>query len=96
MPQEIVNLEQGEFYASIVDFSPSDFKAILKEVDYETIDIPAFTQVDDEAMRANYKRIKEEARMILAGALSKEKRASFPTSQKPESGATEFQPFKDL
>lgn len=66
-PQDIVNLETGQFYGSLSDSWKNEFRAFLKEMNYEVIPMPAFAEVTQSAVQENYKRIKLEAQTILTG-----------------------------
>lgn len=66
-PQDIVNLETGQFYGSLSDSWKNEFRAFLKEMNYEVTPMPAFADVTQSAVQENYKRIKLEAQTILTG-----------------------------
>jgi Type IV secretion-system coupling protein DNA-binding domain len=66
-PQEIVNLETGQFYGSLSDSWKNEFKASLREMNYEMTVMPPFVNITQGATQDNYKRIKLEAQSILQG-----------------------------
>jgi hypothetical protein len=64
-PQDIVNLETGQFYGSLTDSWKNEFRAFLKEMNYEVTQMPPFTNVTQGMVQDNYKRVKLEAQNIL-------------------------------
>jgi hypothetical protein len=66
-PQDIVNLETGQFYGSLADSWNNEFRAFLKEMNYEVTKMPPFSNATSGSIQDNYKRIKSEAQSILKG-----------------------------
>ncbi len=66
-PQEIVNLEIGQFYLSLVESWHNEFKVRLKENDYQVEPMPELTSADPSQIQSNFRRIREEAEAILSG-----------------------------
>lgn len=71
-PQEIVNLETGQFYGSLADSWKNEFKAYLKETSYDVEPMPSFSNVTQEIVQKNYKGIRSESQSILDGLLISE------------------------
>lgn len=69
-PQDIANLDKGEFYGSIVESVRSEFKVQFAGEEHVTKGIPPFRDVSPAQVKANYARIKEEARTILNGGMT--------------------------
>ena len=71
-PQDIANLDRGEFYGSIVEGAQTEFKVQLAGHEHKTQDIPAFSAVTSHEVKANYGRIKAEARALLEKGITKD------------------------
>lgn len=63
-PEEVLNLNSGEFIGTLVGSWKNQFKKQLKLKEYDSVQIPAFkTNID---LKENTKRIREEVRSILS------------------------------
>ncbi|MEQ9404339.1 MAG: type IV secretion system DNA-binding domain-containing protein [Cyclobacteriaceae bacterium] len=69
--QELGNLNTGEFYGTLVDNDIQEFKGMFIEELHETAEVGSFTTVSESEIKANFKKIKEEALSILDGRSGK-------------------------
>jgi len=70
-PQDIVNLETGQFYGSLVDSWINVFKVPFKEVTYDLEAMPSFATVSSDQIKTNFQTIRQEAFSIVQGNLDK-------------------------
>lgn len=68
-PQEVVDLNTGQFLFNLVESWQNTGKALFKQHSYQTTVMPEFTDVSEDEVKANFKRIKEEAEAIIEGDL---------------------------
>jgi type IV secretory pathway TraG/TraD family ATPase VirD4 len=66
-PQDIGNLDKGEFYISIVESGEHDLKVQFAGDERITEEIPAFRDVSNDQVKQNFHKIKSEAMSILEG-----------------------------
>jgi hypothetical protein len=66
-PQDIGNLDKGEFYISIVESGEYDLKVQFVGDERITEEIPAFRDVSNDQVKRNFHKIKSEAMSILEG-----------------------------
>ena len=64
--QDVTNLGQGEFYGKLVESDYSTFKARIKGNKWPVKEWDAFADVTPELITANYRRIQQEVRSLLA------------------------------
>ena len=64
-PQDLANLNKGQFYGSLVDVPDTEFKVQFLGEERQIKDIPDFKKVTQEEVKTNYKRVKSEALAIL-------------------------------
>ena len=67
-PQDISNLNKGEFYGSVVEAEQTEFKVQFAGFEHTTLEIPRLQTVSSEQVKENYKQIKAEAKTILQGS----------------------------
>jgi len=70
-PQDIVNLETGQFYGSLVDSWKNVFKVPFKEVSYDLEVMPSFATVSGEQIKTNFQSIRQQAFSIVKGISDK-------------------------
>jgi len=70
-PQDLGNLETGEFYGTLVDSDIHEFKGKLVEELHEWRDIEPFSSVSESEVKDNFRKIKEESKAILEGRSGK-------------------------
>jgi hypothetical protein len=68
-PQEVVDLNTGQFLFNLVESWQNTGKATFRQHSHQTIAMPEFASVNEYEVKANFKRIKEEADAIIAGSL---------------------------
>jgi hypothetical protein len=64
--QDVSNLQTGQFYGKLVESDYTTFKARLKGTDWPVTEWKPFAQVTPDMVKANYRRIQEEVRSLLA------------------------------
>ncbi len=64
--QDVTNLKMGQFYGKLVESDYSLFQARIKGQEWPEKDWAAFADVTPELVTANYRRIQQEARSLLA------------------------------
>ena len=69
--QELGNLDTGEFYGTLVDSDVQEFKGRFIEELHEPEEVGSFTTVSENEIKANFKKIREEALSILDGRSGK-------------------------
>jgi type IV secretory pathway TraG/TraD family ATPase VirD4 len=68
-PQEVVDLSTGQFFFNLVESWKNTGKASLKEHSYKASPMPEFADTSQDEVKANFKRISEEAQAIIEGNL---------------------------
>ncbi|AUD06486.1 type IV secretory system conjugative DNA transfer family protein [Spirosoma pollinicola] len=79
--QDVMNLKQGEFFGQLVESDVSYFRTQLKPDPIDRQPIPAFKEVTEADVKANYKKVAEDIRNLLAGPVPKPSNPSGPNSK---------------